>query len=53
MKYVSTLIALTAASPAVAHGNTPIHAGSPAALIAGLAVLAAAAVLARFRRHAA
>ncbi|KAF0674487.1 hypothetical protein [Profundibacterium mesophilum] len=53
MKYVLTLIALTAASPAAAHGITPIHAGSPAPLIAGVVVLAVAAALARLRRHAA
>ena len=53
MKYVSTLIALTAASPALAHGDTPVHAGSPAPLIAGVAVMAVAAALARLRRHAA
>ncbi|MCF7698348.1 hypothetical protein [Loktanella sp. M215] len=53
MKYVSTLIALTAASPALAHGDTPIHADSPAALIAGAAVIVVAATIALLRRHAA
>ncbi|KKL66996.1 hypothetical protein LCGC14_2139390 [marine sediment metagenome] len=53
MIYVSTLIALTAAGPALAHGETPVHAGSPAALIAGVAVMAVAAALAHLRRRAA
>lgn len=53
MKYVSTLIALTAASPALAHGNTPIHADSLAALIAGVAVIVVAATIALLRRHSA
>ncbi|MBS1300931.1 hypothetical protein [Loktanella sp. SALINAS62] len=53
MKYVLTLtvIAAAAASPALAHGDTPIHADSPVSLIAGVAVLGCAMALAYVRRR--
>jgi hypothetical protein len=50
MKYVLTLITLTAAGPALAHGDTPIHPESSVALIAGAVVLAVAALVALRRR---
>jgi hypothetical protein len=53
MKNTLTLIALmTAASPALAHGDTPIHAGTPAAMAAAAVVLVVAAALAWHRSRA-
>ena len=46
MKPTLTLIALLAAGPALAHGDTPVHAGSVLPLIAGGAVLVLALALA-------
>lgn len=53
MKYALTLIILTAANPALAHGDTPVHAASPATLLAGCAVLAMATVIAWRKRRTA
>ena len=50
MKPTLTLIALIAAGPALAHGTTPVHSGSPAPLVAGAVLLVAAVVLALRRR---
>ena len=46
MKPTLTLIALLAASPALAHGDTPIHGASALPLIAGGALLVLALALA-------
>ena len=49
MKFV-TLIAATFATPALAHGDTPLHADAPGLLFLGLAVIAGAVIAALTKR---
>ena len=49
MKFV-TLIAAIVATPALAHGDTPLHADAPGLLFLGLAVIAGAVIGALTKR---